>query len=457
MKLKKNIEYEIIDILDKRFIIIPETLMFFESNPTIEEIMYDYNNLDQKELLEKYPKEKRGEVKSVLKQINTIVEDIDLYNANKINSEKISINSMEINPAHSCNLRCKYCYAQDGSHDKIGFMSEETARKAVDFLIENSNDSEKLYIAFIGGEPLLNINTIEFILDYSTKEAEKRDKQLVFSTTVNGTLLTSEIMNLLDDYDVKSMISLDSIDQVTNDYLRPMANGEGSYQKIMENGWESMLSRSKKSAIRSTITPANIKFYQTAKGFYESGFYHVHVEEVKSEKEDFLFSDEDKRILKEEYINLAQYLLQKIVNGFDLSSKPLLDQFSNIHNRTPKYFYCGAFKNSVGISANGGIYPCDGLMWESYKLGTLNQGIDSNRLNYLKSKYINNEKCTRCWARNLCGRGCIMEHIEAVNKKKIMDCSLKLFKFKLQLYLYSEIAKKRPEFLGKFKNRRVYK
>lgn len=450
MKLKKNIEYKIIDILNKRFIIIPETLMFFETTPFIEEILQYYNNLDQKELFQKYPKEKREKVMNTLKQLNLIVEDIDVYRANKKNHENNSINSMEINPAHSCNLRCKYCYAQDGSHDKSGIMGKITAKKAVDFIIENSNDTEKLYIAFIGGEPLLNVPTIKFILEYSTKEAKRKNKQIVFSTTVNGTLLTPEIMKLLDDYDVKSMISLDSIDQGTNDFLRPMANGEGSYRKIMENGWKSMLSRSKKSAIRSTITPTNIRFSETAKEFYEFGFYHVHVEEVKSENEDFIFSDEEKEILKQEYIRLAQYLLKKIIDGHDLSSKPLLDQFSNIHNRTPKYFYCGAFKNSVGISANGGIYPCDGLMWETYKLGTFDQGINNTRLNILKNKYINNQKCKSCWARNLCGGGCIMEHIEAVDNKKIMDCSLKLFKFKLQLYLYSEIAKKRPDFLKKF-------
>ena len=39
---------------------------------------------------------------------------------------------------HDCNLRCKYCFADEGAyHAKREFMSLETAKAAIDFLIEN--------------------------------------------------------------------------------------------------------------------------------------------------------------------------------------------------------------------------------------------------------------------------------------------------------------------------------
>ena len=40
---------------------------------------------------------------------------------------------------HDCNLRCRYCFADEGAyHAKREFMSLETARRAIDFLIEQS-------------------------------------------------------------------------------------------------------------------------------------------------------------------------------------------------------------------------------------------------------------------------------------------------------------------------------
>ena len=53
---------------------------------------------------------------------------------------------------HDCNLRCKYCFADEGAyHAKREFMSLETAKKAIDFLIENSGRRRILEKDFFGG------------------------------------------------------------------------------------------------------------------------------------------------------------------------------------------------------------------------------------------------------------------------------------------------------------------
>ena len=55
---------------------------------------------------------------------------------------------------HDCNLRCKYCFADEGAyHARREFMSLEVAKKAIDFLIENSGNRKILETDFFGGEP----------------------------------------------------------------------------------------------------------------------------------------------------------------------------------------------------------------------------------------------------------------------------------------------------------------
>ena len=71
-----------------------------------------------------------------------------------------------------CNLRCSYCYQGCKTHRK---MSLETAKAAVDMLLAadertnqyiTSTEVAGVVLDFIGGEPLLEVELIDQILDY---------------------------------------------------------------------------------------------------------------------------------------------------------------------------------------------------------------------------------------------------------------------------------------------------
>lgn len=66
-----------------------------------------------------------------------------------------------------CNLRCKYCYMVDKQSEHR--MSFETAKKAVDYFIDNKENlfnDDYVILAFIGGEPLIEIDLIDKVVDY---------------------------------------------------------------------------------------------------------------------------------------------------------------------------------------------------------------------------------------------------------------------------------------------------
>ena len=70
---------------------------------------------------------------------------------------------MVLNVTNQCNLSCTYCYeygedkivdTENGKQPK--FMSEETARESVEFMLKESGDNKVAHITFFGGETLLN-------------------------------------------------------------------------------------------------------------------------------------------------------------------------------------------------------------------------------------------------------------------------------------------------------------
>ncbi|MCK4260742.1 MAG: radical SAM protein [Halanaerobiales bacterium] len=444
------LEYKILDVLDKRFLWLPELMIFFESNSLLEEVLSKYNKMDKKDILKLYSdNDTQKQVSQLLQELDSLQPQIEQYRSgiNILEKKQRPLNSLEINIAHACNLRCKYCLAGDGSHGKDQFMANEDAERAIDFLIMNSGDSKKLYIAIIGGEPLMNLPVFIHVLEYATTQAEKFKKSVEFTTTVNGTLLTPEVLEQLDKYNVRIMLSLDSHLEKVNDRLRLMANGRGSFSMIQENGWDTLLSNQNHRAIRMTITPYNLNFFETVKVFYEAGFYHVHVEEVVSDMLEFKFTEGDLDLLRAEYEKVAKYLVKKIVDGENISFHPLLSNMSEIHQRQPKVNHCGAMKFSLGVSANLGIYPCDTMMWDDYKIGNMFEGVNVQEI-LEKVANSRDKYCSSCWARYICGSGCLLKHIKAYENK--LDCELELFKYKLQLYVYSEIIEKRPKFFERF-------
>jgi sulfatase maturation enzyme AslB (radical SAM superfamily) len=65
-----------------------------------------------------------------------------------------------------CNLRCTYCYqAHKNNKHKMTF---DIAKKAVDYVLGNPQifNAEAVLWDFIGGEPLLEIELIDKIVDY---------------------------------------------------------------------------------------------------------------------------------------------------------------------------------------------------------------------------------------------------------------------------------------------------
>ena len=149
-------------------------------------------------------------------------EDIQPYKS----PQKSYRSKIVFNFSNSCNLKCKYCYADGGTystkHKRI--MTQEVFDGIVSHLQEDGVKRIDI-VSFFGGEPLLNYKLIKHALPLMQQSFQVG----IFEIVTNGWFLNKEKILLFQEYNVRLVISCDGPEIVT-DYLR----GPGTYKKAMQ-------------------------------------------------------------------------------------------------------------------------------------------------------------------------------------------------------------------------------
>ena len=187
----------------------------FKADPFAIEIINRYVSAGY--LSDKHPK-------NIIHPYNCVVKDIL--------SKKINIAIFQI--TQMCNLRCSYCpYSGNGFLDRKHinkFMDYNIAKKSVDFIVNNGSFSEEFNIGFYGGEPLIKFDLIEKIVSYFKIKAG--GKKVKYFITTNGTLMSKEILQFLNNNNFSVTISLDGPEHIHDKNRRNAIDGKGSFRKI---------------------------------------------------------------------------------------------------------------------------------------------------------------------------------------------------------------------------------
>ena len=285
----------------------------------VDELVYDIlddNKLEsKKDVLERLEgKYDHEELSEAYDEIQDLAEDGILYSEDQY--EEIAHSSMDdrdyikaicLNVIHGCNLRCKYCFADEGEyHGHGGVMSVETAKKAIDYVIKRSGPRKNIEIDLFGGEPTLIMDKIKEIIKYARDNEEKWGKRIRFTMTTNATLLTPEMMDYMDKEMGNIILSLDGRKEV-NDNVRIKPDKSGSYEDIIPNIKEMIKRRTpgKTYYVRGTFTRDNTDFYEDVMAMVNEGFRELSIEPVVLEDNHPLsLREEDLPKIFENYDNL---------------------------------------------------------------------------------------------------------------------------------------------------------
>ena len=214
-----------------------------------------------------------------------------------------------LNVSHDCDLRCRYCFAGTGAFGGQRLnMSAETARRAIDFLLENSPGRERVEVDFFGGEPLLNLPVVKETVAYGEKQAAAKGKEIRFTLTTNGMLLDAETAAYLNDNMFNLVLSLDGRPEV-NDRMRLSLDGTSVYNIILPRFQEiAELRGDRQYYVRGTYTAYNKDFFEDVRHLVEVGFDRVSVEPVVADPQrPYALKVQDLPELFHQYELLADY------------------------------------------------------------------------------------------------------------------------------------------------------
>jgi His-Xaa-Ser system radical SAM maturase HxsB len=131
-----------------------------------------------------------------------------------------------------CNQSCSYCHASRTDMDRVDTdMSLATAKQAVDFAMKSPNPY--LNFEFQGGEPTVNFDVIQFVVEYSREKNRQENKQLTHSLVTNMTYMTEAHAEWLVDHDVLVCTSLDGPEDLHN-ANRGWKKGGSAYADVLK-------------------------------------------------------------------------------------------------------------------------------------------------------------------------------------------------------------------------------
>ncbi len=368
----------------------------------------------------------------------------DEYANIAINIKKRSpVKAMCLHISHDCNLRCKYCFADEGAyHTKRELMSAETGCRAIDFLIANSGKRRNLEVDFFGGEPLMNFDAVVAVVEYAREQEKLHDKNFRFTLTTNGLLLNDENIEYMNKNMSNVVLSLDGCKE-TNDKMRVRVDGSGSYDSIVPKLQKVAESRNQDNYyVRGTFTGYNLNFADDVLHLADLGFKQTSVEPVVCDgSPDWALREEDLPVLYKEYEKLAEEYIKRRKDGrwFNFFHFMIdLDQGPCVIKRLSG---CGAGCEYLSVAPNGDIYPCHQFVGhEEYKMGNLEDGEINHyiRQTFEECNVYTKPDCRDCFAKFYCSGGCMANACLIngdINKPHKISCELERKRVECSLYI----------------------
>lgn len=422
--------YKIFKINNKKYLYTVKTSGIFEIDERTEKLLKCEKEtlaVVREKMREIYSNEELLQILLNMKQEGFLYfDDILQYETAEVN-----VSALTLMIAQVCNMRCTYCYGEGGEYHNKGKMSEKVAKKAIDYLVSVAYD-DKLHIAFLGGEPLLNFSLIKFVVTYCKEIEVLKGKKFSYTITTNGTLLTPEIEKYLIENQIVCQISIDGIKEKHNNN-RFFANKKGSYD-IVVNKTEDLREKNLVTA-RATVTPDNSDYEQIFNHLDELGFKAIPIAIAQNMVADSEFQDIMKKY--KEYIGYFQKLIKEKKYEKARRMTDLMVALEKLEYGSEHKTGCGAGRTMYAVDIDGSLYPCHRFVGNSkFVLGNIFDGADSD--SFLETIHVKErKKCSECWARNLC-LGCC-PHENYTNTGNVNEASKR--SCKIARMLYEELMK----------------
>ncbi len=328
------------------------------------------------------------------------------------------LRALSLAVAQRCNLGCTYCYAEGGSFGSpTREMPWAVAKSSIRRLFSEAKRGERINLAFLGGEPLVNRRVIRRATELAARFAARKEVPIGFSITTNATLLNEEDCEFFERHGFAVTVSLDGVGPV-HDRLRPTKGGRGTYERIIANVIP-LLARQRRMQVtaRVTVTPDNLGLREALDRFVSLGFHSIGFSPMLSSPTgQSQLAARDLDMFLGEMIECGREFERRTIAGERYPFANMMTALQEIHRGTHRPYPCGAGAGYFGVSGSGGLFACHRFVEDKKgAMGHVDQGVDrAGQRRWLAERAVDRqEPCRSCWARYLCGGGC---HYEVIHR-----------------------------------------
>jgi radical SAM protein with 4Fe4S-binding SPASM domain len=249
---------------------------------------------------------------------------------------RIALSDFTLYLTEECNLDCVYCFQKRQAQ----CLEFSVIQEALDFFQDSI--AENSYITFYGGEPLLAFETIAQTVGFIETHKTLNAKKLRYSISVNGTLLSKEILDFLSAH--RFMVNL-SHDGTAQDTTRP--------SQLNSLVWENLARLTRlpniELATNSVFIPATVReVFRSARLLIESGVKNCQISYSIRDPWDSVCLDE----MREEVQELRRYLLAYFSQNRSIPVQNFQARLG------PGLFHCTAGQDRLALGTDRKLWGC---------------------------------------------------------------------------------------------------
>ena len=368
------------------------------------------------------------------------------------------VKALCLHVSHDCNLRCRYCFASTGDFGTGHRMTMDfdTAKRAIDWVVEKSGKRRNIEVDFFGGEPLMALDTVKRTVEYARSLEEKHDKCFRFTITTNGVLRDQDTIDYINREMSNVVLSLDGRREV-NDHMRPTVNGKGSYDVIVPKFQQLVKARGGKGYyMRGTFTHYNTDFTNDLFHMADDlGFDELSMEPVVSKAgSPEALTEADLPILFDQYELLAKDMLRREKAGHPITFYHYMIDLAHGPCIYKRISGCGSGTEYMAVTPWGDLYPCHQFVGDpDYKLGDIWNGVTNTELRdeFKLCNVYARPDCKDCWARLYCAGGCAANALHATGDiHGVYEYGCEVFRKRIECALMIKVAESLdPELAGR--------
>jgi uncharacterized protein len=291
-------------------------------------------------------------------------------------------------------------------------MSKKLGQHAIDMFIELAQSARSLEVIFTGGEPLLEFSTLKYLAHYFKKCAQKARMEIYFVIKTNGTILNQEIIEFINAYCMKLVVSIDGDSQQHDKYRRGVGGNKTHY--TVSSNLKDLIKNNVMCVASITIHPSlSRNILENVRYLHNIGVDNIDIGPAYST---VFWSEINNLEFELSLYEVAQYMKESASVGKMLQVGPIYQETEHIEGKLSNCWGCGAVSTNLAFLPNGKITGCSALAMLVPKfpeliIGDVSEGLDDHMVDNLISLAqmdVNcRPSCRGCETANNCKGGCL--------------------------------------------------